>query len=68
MPLCGAALNTNTFIVMDVAAAAPQNLQVPTLLLDLQLLALGTRSYTENMSFANRYLNIFNGILINLKH
>lgn len=52
MPPCGAALNTNTFIVMDVAAEAPQNLQVPTLLLDLQLLALGTRSYTENMSFA----------------
>lgn len=46
MPPRRAALNINTFIVMDVAAEAPQDLQVPTLLLDLQLLALGTRSYT----------------------
>lgn len=36
----GAALNTNTFIVMDVAAEAPQTLQVPTLLLNLQHLTL----------------------------
>lgn len=48
---CRAALNTNTFIVMDEAAEALLNLQVPTLLLDLQLLALAKRCYTQNMSF-----------------
>lgn len=39
MPQSAAVLNTNTFIVMDVAAEALLDLQVSTLLLALQNLA-----------------------------
>lgn len=64
-PLCRAALNTNTFIVMDGAAEAPRNLQVPTLLLNLQHLTSAARSHTQICQLIkkcreiNEYINYF---------
>lgn len=50
MPQSSAVLNTNTFIVMDVAAEALLDLQVPTLLLARQ-----------NLTFVNVALKLVSG-------